>query len=147
MDFPQIVIKLVKEKDLNQIKIIWNQHYQFLSSSKQILTKESILQRFRTRNKGNHDYIGYYINDILRGFVIIRELEEKFWIKMIAVEKGFQFKGIGTGLINFVYTCIKGPIFIECFPENIIGLNFFIKRGFRCVKYDSMEKELILSKE
>ena len=95
-------IRLILNEDLEQMKEIWNHHHQFLTSTGRIHTTQSINKWYKNRHNDSHEYYGYFIDSVLKGFIIIRNPKNSFWIKMLAVELGFQSQGIGRALLDFV---------------------------------------------
>ncbi len=141
-------IRLIKNKDLEQMKEIWNQHHQFLTSTGRIHTLKSLNNWFENRHIDFHEYYGYYINSVLLGFIIIRNPKDSLWIKMLAVEIGFQSQGVGRALLNFIITkSEKKQKYTECLIDNIKALNFFMTFGFKIVKFDSEYNEYTLQYE
>jgi len=144
----QNTIRLILNKDLEQMKEIWNQHHQFLTSTGRIHTTESINNWYENRHNDFHEYYGYFIDSVLKGFIIIRNPKNSFWIKMLAVELGFQSQGVGRALLDFVIMKNeKNQKYTECLIDNIKALNFLITYGFKIIKYDSEYNEYTLQYE
>ena len=141
----QNTIRLILYKDLEQMKDIWNQNHQFLTSTGRIHTTESINKWYEHRHNDFHEYYGYFIDSVLKGFIIIRNPKNSFWIKMLAVELGFQSQGIGKALLDFVITKNeKKQKNTECLIGNFKALNFLMTYGFKIVKFDSEYNEYTL---
>ena len=144
----QNTIRLILNKDLEQMKEIWNQHHQFLTSTGRIHTTESINNWYENRHNDFHEYYGYFIDSVLKGFIIIRNPKNSFWIKMLAVELGLQSQGVGRALLDFVIMKNeKNQKYTECLIDNIKALNFLITYGFKIIKYDSEYNEYTLQYE
>lgn len=141
-------IRLIKDYDLEQMKEIWNQHHQFLTSTGRIHTTKSIIKWYENRHNDFHEYYGYFIDSVLKGFIIVRNPKNSLWIKMLAVELGFQSQGVGRALLDFVIQKNeKNQKYTECLIGNIIGLNFLITYGFKIIKFDSEYNEYTLKHE
>ncbi len=138
-------IRLIKKKDLEQLKEIWNQHHQFLTSTGRIHTTKSLNDWYENRHHDFHEYYGYFIDSVLLGFIIIRNPKDSLWIKMLAVELDSQSQGVGRSLLDFIITkSEKKQKYTECFIDNIKALNFFMTFGFKIVKFDSEYNEYTL---
>jgi len=145
---PKGTIQLIKNKDLNQLKEIWNQHHRFLSSTGRIHTTKTLNDWYENRHNDFHEYYGYFIDSVLLGFMIIRNPKESLWIKFLAVKKGSQSQGIGKALLDFIIPKNENKQkYTECFLDNIKALNFFKNYGFKIVKLDSEYNEYILEYE
>ena len=141
-------IQLILNKDLEQMKEIWNQHHQFLTSTGRIHTTNSIKKWFENRHDDFHEYYGYFIDSVLKGFIIVRNPKNSLWIKMLAVDFGSQSQGIGRKLLDFIILkSEKNQKYTECLIDNIKALNFLITYGFKIIKYDSEYNEYTLQYE
>jgi len=138
-------IRKIREEDLPSMVKIWNQHYKVLTSTEKKHTLASLEKWYRTRKKGKHEYFGLFDGNCLKAFMILKYKKRELYIKMIAVDKKEIAKGYGKKLIKFAIKEAKEKdVLCEVKIGNIRAINFFLKQGFRILKYNPKMKEYIL---
>jgi hypothetical protein len=92
MNLNQISVKIgdIKRKNLPDMLRIWNLYANLLTSSNKILTIELINKMFDGRNEINHEYNGLFIQDELKGFMVLHFENGGVRIKMTAIDPLFQ---------------------------------------------------------
>lgn len=72
---------------------------------------------------------GYFINNIMRGFIRIRY--NNYSINMLFVDKSFQNCGIGSALLHLAIDKFNNKdIVLNVFTDNCIAINMYKKFGF-----------------
>ena len=72
---------------------------------------------------------GYFINNIMRGFIRIRY--NNYSINMLFVDKSFQNCGIGSALLQLAIDKFGNKdIVLNVFTDNYIAINMYKKFGF-----------------
>lgn len=114
-------IKLVTERDYTNTKFLdWLYKLDEFNTDEQ----DTIFSLF-------HSGItyGYFINNIMRGFIRIRY--NNYSINMLFVDKSFQNHGIGSALLQLAINKFGNKdIVLDVFTDNYIAINMYKKFGF-----------------
>ena len=82
-------------------------------------------------------YIGYYINDVITGYIEYNDIYEKIDIVNIYVKEEYRNKGVGynilSELVNLSKRNGKENITLEVNIENDIAIKLYNKCGFKKV--------------
>lgn len=114
-------IKLVTERDYTNTKFL---DWLYKLDEFDIDEQDTIFSLF-------HSGItyGYFINDIMRGF--IRISHNNYSINMLFVDKSFQNHGIGSALLQLAIDKLNNKdIVLNVFTDNYIAINMYKKFGF-----------------
>nr|DAF57398.1 MAG TPA: acetyltransferase domain containing protein [Myoviridae sp. ctqfO1] len=115
-------IKLVTERDYTNTKFLgWLYKLDEFNTDEQ----DTIFSLF-------HSGItyGYFINNIMRGFIRIKSLDV-YSINMLFVDKSFQNCGIGSALLQLAINKFGNKdIVLNVFTDNYIAINMYKKFGF-----------------
>jgi len=140
------VIRKIKDDELDQMAIIWNQHHELITTSKRVVDRE-VLINYRI-SQPDLEYLGCFnSNNVLLGFITIWMEKNGIFINQIAVHRTHQRKCIATKLIQFVINRMrnnpdKTELKLTVMMVNIKALKFFLKLGFEIIDY-TIEKEYL----
>ena len=96
---------------------------------------------------------GYYINNVLIGFIHVNKLYENMDIVNIIIEKDYRNKGYGKELLDYVLLKNKdiNSIMLEVRESNMNAINFYKNNGFNIInvrkKYYGNEDALIMKRD
>jgi len=138
-----MIIKKIEKKDLMRFADLWNQDFQFLTSSKFKMTCEKAVKGFDSRM---FDYFGLYLDDLLIGFLLLKEDNDVLWGKHMLVDKKHRGKGYGALLVNKAKEESRNrskKLMIEILETNEPARKLFLKNGFKEVSFDKNEGNYI----
>lgn len=140
-------IKKINKNDLKDFTRLWNQGYKALTSSQFKMTLTKAKDGFKKRM---FEYFGIYEeNNQLLGFLLLQTKNKTLWLKHILIDKNFRKKGAGQKLLGKTIKMAKKrskKLKTEVLKENTKARKFFIKNGFKIIKFDKKEKQYILEK-
>ncbi len=140
-----ITIYKIKRKDLPQLVSLWNQEYKILTSSHFQMTLEKAKKGYDAKM---FHYYGIYNNNTLVGFLLLKGTKD-LWIKHILIDKDFRQRGLGTLLLKKAEEIGKKnkmKLKTEVIKDNEEAAKFFLKSGFKMIKFDKRENQYILEK-
>lgn len=137
MDF---LVRAMQENDIKQVqyvaKVTWNTTYKGiipLAIQDKFLGAAYSDELMHKRLNHSDLYIAA-CNYLVIGFANFYYLKEQGEVELgaIYIHPAFQGRGIGTALLNKGINKLKSAvkIFIDVEKENIIGVNFYIAKGF-----------------
>ncbi|MHA2503058.1 MAG: GNAT family N-acetyltransferase [Candidatus Kariarchaeaceae archaeon] len=163
MALDPVEIRRIDDLELDQMRIIWNQHYESITSSKKQVTAEG-LEGFRTANEGR-EYLGYF--DIRRsaqyllGFASIETDENRIFVSQMAVFEDVTRKGVGSALLRHLQRMADAEgkylqlhvqvtnvrmadaegkyLQLHVQVTNVTAVNFFLEHGFAIKDYSVEE--------
>lgn len=139
-------IKRLTEKDLKDFVELWNQDFKLLTSSQFRMTLKRAKEGFE---KKMFDYWGVYEKGKLRGFLLLKEKGKVIWLKHLLVDRNFRRKGAGQLLLRKAIEKAKKEgekLKTEVIKNNTTAKKFFVKNGFKIIKFDKEENQCILEK-
>lgn len=137
-------IRKILPQDLPLMLRIWNQNYRHLTTSNKKHSLNSLEKWYTGRSKGKHEYYGYFEGKNLLGFMITKDNPKTFFVKMLAVDKNSNSRGIGTKLINHATLAAENKKnYCETKIENFKVIPFLVKRNFLPVKLDKKYAQYI----
>jgi N-acetylglutamate synthase-like GNAT family acetyltransferase len=107
------------------------------------MTKEKAERGFK---KKMFDYWGFFEEENLLGFILLKREGDILWIKNLLINRNFRGRGLGKRLIKKSFSIAKKNkirIRTEVFIKNKEVLLFFKKLGFKEVSVNK-EKQYIL---
>ena len=100
---------------------------------------QSFMLREILRGESDEELLVLLIDEIVKGYVIVQNVDEKFWhISQIAIDEVDRNKGYGRKLLTKVQELAKKSnkdIKLECFDKNN---EFFLKQGFEIENEDEI---------
>ena len=103
-------------------------------------------------NSNNEDVFGYYVNDILVGFIHVLHSFECLEIINVVVDTEYRNKGIATKLIDYVMNYYEGLeyLLLEVNENNVSAINLYKKLNFEVInirkKYYGNDDALIMKR-
>lgn len=141
-----MVVSKIKQKDLPRFVTLWNQDYLILTSSQFKMTLDKAVRGFKAKM---FDYYGVYKESELIGFMLLKE-DKDLWIKHILIDKNYRGKELGKILLKKAEEIAKKKKFklkTEVIKENKKAKKFFLKNGFKLIRFDLEENQYILEKD
>ncbi len=96
---------------------------------------------------------GYYIDELLVGFIHISKLYETIDIINIVVDEDYRKRGIGSKLINYIVNLDSGVtnIMLEVNEHNKNAIRMYLKNSFyevsRRIKYYGNDTAIIMKRD
>ena len=129
-DIQNFEIRMIGEKDYTNPKFL---EWLYKLDEFQPEEQELVFNMLRTNTThGNYVY-GYFINDIMRGFIRIRYKDtfNAYAISLLFVDPSFHNLGIGSKLLQFVIDQFGNKdIVLNVFTDNSIAIHIYKKFGF-----------------
>lgn len=133
--------------EMEQVAIIWNQHFEQITTSKKQVTAESLAGYVDAHPE--IEIIGYLdytrSNQYILGFASIEKQEDSILISQIAVFEDVMHRGIGSGLLEYLKerSRAEGKDLV-CYVQviNVPSLRFFLRHGFEIQRYE-VEQEYV----
>lgn len=129
-DMENFEIRMIDEKDYTNPKFL---EWLYKLDEFQPEEQELVFNMLRTNTThGNYVY-GYFINDIMRGFIRIRYKDtfNAYAISLLFVDPSFHNLGIGSKLLQFVIDQFGNKdIVLNVFTDNSIAIHIYKKFGF-----------------
>lgn len=129
-DIENFEIRMIDEKDYTNPKFL---EWLYKLDEFQPEEQELVFNMLRTNTThGNYVY-GYFINDIMRGFIRIRYKDtfNAYAISLLFVDPSFHNLGIGSKLLQFVIDQFGNKdIVLNVFTDNSIAIHIYKKFGF-----------------
>lgn len=116
-------ISLENIEDFNKLGLLVNDRFDVLFKLDKLLLS-------------SYDYIfGYFINNILIGFIHVTKLYEVVDIINIVVDARYREKGIATSLINYIIDLFDDveSIMLEVNEINLSALSLYKKNNFKII--------------
>lgn len=132
----------IKDFDrLNELGLIVNKNFVNVYDLNKLLESE-------------YDFIyGYYINNILVGFIHINKLYENMDIVNIVVDPDYRRKGIASSLLNYVISLFSdvSSIILEVNENNHSAIKLYEKQQFNVINkrlnYYGSDSALIMKRD
>ncbi|WP_028972517.1 GNAT family N-acetyltransferase [Spirochaeta cellobiosiphila] len=139
------MVKVFIEQDIPEVVEIWNENSDFLTSDGKKHSIESFTGWLEGKRHVNHEIYSFFDNQKIIGFCIPKEDPDISWVKMFALSKDHQGKGLGSGYLKTIQRLQKHDI-VQCEvkKDNVKALNFFQENGYKEMEYDEEYKEYIL---
>nr|DAX41654.1 MAG TPA: acetyltransferase domain containing protein [Caudoviricetes sp.] len=129
-DIENFEIRMIDEKDYTNPKFLeWLYKLDEFQPEEQELIFDML---HASTTHGNYVY-GYFINDIMRGFIRIRYKDtfNAYAISLLFVDPSFHNLGIGSKLLQFVIDQFGNKdIVLNVFTDNSIAIHIYKKFGF-----------------
>ena len=129
-DIQNFEIRMIGEKDYTNPKFLeWLYKLDEFQPEEQELVFDML---HASTTHGNYIY-GYFINDIMRGFIRIRYKDtfNAYAISLLFVDPSFHNLGIGSKLLQFVIDQFGNKdIVLNVFTDNSIAIHIYKKFGF-----------------
>lgn len=129
-DIENFEIRMIDEKDYTNPKFLeWLYKLDEFQPEEQELVFDML---HASTTHGNYVY-GYFINDIMRGFIRIRYKDtfNAYAISLLFVDPSFHNLGIGSKLLQFVIDQFGNKdIVLNVFTDNSVAIHIYKKFGF-----------------
>jgi hypothetical protein len=86
-------IHRLEQEDLDNFVDLWNQAPEALATSKRVMTLDLAQNGFK-ENYFDY-YFGLYESNILIGFILIKNKDDKIWLKHMLIDRGRGRNGLG----------------------------------------------------
>ena len=142
------MVKILKEEDIPEVVLIWNENSEYLTSDGKKHTIESLGGWYKGKHHENHELYSFFHEDEIIGFCITKEDVDISWIKMFALKKTARGKGFGSQCLKEVQDNLHQQIIrCEVKENNAIAISFFLRHGYKKIDFDDEYKEFILQRD
>jgi GNAT superfamily N-acetyltransferase len=135
-------IHRLEQEDLDNFVDLWNQAPEALATSKRVMTLDLAQNGFK-ENYFDY-YFGLYESNILIGFILIKNKDDKIWLKHMLIDSGRRRNGLGKMFLSEVFKIINNRMLTEVIEGNDGAKKFYIDNGFREIRFDEESRDYIL---
>jgi N-acetylglutamate synthase-like GNAT family acetyltransferase len=142
-----IKIQEVKEENFKDVVALWNQEYDWLTTSKIKISIDKFRKWHTSRKKSGYAYYIVKYNNNFAGLLFLQRKEKQFLIKALAIKNRYRKYGIGKALVEKAKILSKKmnlSLRTEILLNNIDTINWFFDNGFNIIKFRKRTSDYLM---